>query len=212
MFYVYEHIRPDTGMVFYVGKGKDYRNNSTCDRNRYWNFIVKKAGGFSSKIIFSHTSEELVLLAEQERIDQLKKLGVSLCNMTNGGEGLSGFCHSQETRLKLKEIALKRPKRQLSEKHKEAIRKANTGVVFTESRKDKIRKKALGRKMHPNALMALTKARKNFKHSFETIKRMCEIQKNMPKTKCLYCSFVGNAGNLVRWHNNNCKHKGEKNE
>ena len=212
MFYIYEHIRPDTNAIFYVCKGKEYRANSTSDRNRHWNFIDKKAGGFSSKIVFSHIDEELVLLAEQERIDQLKRLGLSLCNMTNGGEGLSGFCHSVETRLKLKQIALKRPKRQLSEKHKEAIRKANTGVVFTESRKNKIKQKALGRKPHPNALNALAKARKNFKHSAETIKRMCEIQKNMPKIKCLHCSFVGNAGNISRWHNDNCKHKGEKNE
>jgi hypothetical protein len=211
MFYVYEHIRPDTGAIFYVGKGSGYRNNSTCDRNRHWQFIVKKANGFSSKILFSHENEELVLLAEEERIDQLKRLSVKLCNMTKGGEGLSGFSHSQETKVKLREIALNRPKRKLSEAHKEALRKANLGVVFTEERKEKIRQKALNRKHHPNTLKALVEARKNFKHSAETIKRMCEIQKNMPKTKCLHCSFVGNAGNLSRWHNNNCKLKGESN-
>ncbi len=212
MFYVYEHIRPDTGAIFYVGKGSGYRNKSTCDRNRHWKFIVNKAGGFSSKILFYNESEELVLLAEEERIDQLKRLGVKLCNMTKGGEGISGFSHSPETKLKLKEIALKRPKRKLSEAHKQALKRANLGVVFTEERKEKIRQKALNRKPHPNTLRALAEGRKNFKHSPETIERMCKIQKNMPKTKCLHCSFVGNAGNLARWHNSNCKHKGEKNE
>lgn len=205
MFYVYEHIRPDTGMVFYVGKGSGYRLNSRSDRNRHWKFIVNKASGFSSRIIFKSNDEELVLLVEQERIDQLRKLNIKLCNITDGGEGISGLKHSQKSKEKMREAALSREHKPHTEESKQKIRLANTGVVFTEERKEKIRQKAIGRKMS-EATKNKLKGR-NFKHSEETLKRMCEIQKNMPKQKCLHCSFVGNAGNLARWHNDKCKNK-----
>lgn len=101
MFYVYEHIRPDTGMVFYVGKGQGSRYLAKTHRNKHWHHIVAKAGSFTSKKIVENIDEELALLAEQERIDQLKRLGVKLCNMTNGGEGTSGRVFSEESKRKI---------------------------------------------------------------------------------------------------------------
>jgi hypothetical protein len=212
MFYVYEHIRADTGAVFYVGKGKGYRHKSKCDRNRYWNHIVAKAGGFDAQIIVSHKDNDLILLCEQERIDQLKRLGVKLCNLTAGGEGMAGFSFSEETKRKISEKAKARPKRKLSSEHKEAIRKSNTGVKFTEERKRKIGEKAKGRKMPDHLRQKLAEIKANYKHSPETIAKMCELQRARPKKKCLYCNFVGNVGNLKRWHDENCKMKGIKDE
>jgi hypothetical protein len=87
MFYVYEHYRQDTNAVFYVGKGKGYRSGSKHDRNQHWHNIVKKADGFSVKFVAKDVDEELAYLCEQERISQLKQLGVSLVNLTIGGEG-----------------------------------------------------------------------------------------------------------------------------
>jgi hypothetical protein len=99
MFYVYEHIRPDTGMVFYVGKGSGWRSGITQHRNTYWKNVVAKAGGFKSRKIVENVDEELAFLAEQERIDQLKRLGIKLTNLTEGGEGSSN--PSEEVRLKM---------------------------------------------------------------------------------------------------------------
>lgn len=212
MFYIYEHIRPDTGMVFYVGKGSGYRSNSTKDRNKHWQNIVNKANGFLSKIIFTHQDEELVLLAEQERIDQLKRLGVKLCNVTLGGEGITGLKHSEASKQKMRDAAFRRTPCVHTNESKEKIRLANTGVIFTEERKRKIAEKAKGRKMPIHVRENLNKIMVNYKHSPEVIARMKEIQRSMPKRKCLHCSFVGNAGNLKRWHDDNCKLKGEKNE
>lgn len=87
MFYVYEHIRNDTNAVFYVGKGKDYRANARTDRNIHWQRVVNKAGGFSINFVAKDMDEELAYLCEQERIDQLKRLGAKLVNLTVGGEG-----------------------------------------------------------------------------------------------------------------------------
>jgi hypothetical protein len=86
MFYVYEHIRKDTNIPFYVGKGKGYRANSTQNRNIYWKRVVEKAG-YTINYLAKDIDEELAYLCEQERIDQLKRLGYKLANLTVGGEG-----------------------------------------------------------------------------------------------------------------------------
>jgi hypothetical protein len=185
MFYVYEHIRPDTGKIFYVGKGKKYRHKSKSDRNFYWKNIVAKAGGFDARIIFENEDNELILLCEQERIDQLKRIGIKLCNLTTGGEGLAGFAHSEETKQKIKEKAKSRPKRNLSTEHKEALRKANTGIKFTEERKKKIAEKAKGRKLSQENKEKLRLALLGFKHTEETKQHLRKInlgRKHKPET------------------------------
>jgi len=101
MFYVYEHIRPDTNQVFYVGKGSGDRIRARQGRNPYWENVVKKAGNFKSVKIVKTENEELAFLVEQERIDQLKRLGIKLTNLNEGGAG--GFMPSEETRKKMSE-------------------------------------------------------------------------------------------------------------
>jgi hypothetical protein len=110
MLYIYEHIRPDTNAVFYVGKGTEKRMHSKHRRNVHWNNIVRKAGGFTAREVCQHKDEELLFLAEQERIDQLKSLGVKLSNKTDGGEGPSGYRHTEETKRKIADL-------QMGEKH-----------------------------------------------------------------------------------------------
>lgn len=87
MFYVYEHLRKDTNAIFYVGKGKGDRANSMKNRNRYWHHVINKCGGFTTQYVVKDVDEELAYLCEEERIDQLKRLGANLVNLTVGGEG-----------------------------------------------------------------------------------------------------------------------------
>lgn len=100
-FYVYEHTRNDTGNVFYVGKGHAKRAFSRHNRSKYWNSIVAKSAGFSACILVDGVDEELAFLVEMERIDQLRKLGTKLCNLTDGGDGQSGYRHTIESREKM---------------------------------------------------------------------------------------------------------------
>jgi len=94
MFYVYEHIRNDTNAIFYVGKGKANRASSTRNRNRYWENVVSKSNGFIVRIVAKDLDEELAYLTEKERIDQLKRLGIKLANINDGGAGVgSGDKH-----------------------------------------------------------------------------------------------------------------------
>lgn len=100
-FYVYEHIRNDTGAVFYVGKGSAKRAKHSLNRGVYWDRVVNKAGGFTINYPVSDVDEELSLLAEMELIDQYRKLGVQLVNVSAGGEGTTGWIPSDETRRKI---------------------------------------------------------------------------------------------------------------
>lgn len=122
MFYVYEHIRPDINQVFYVGKGSGYRAGTTQHRNPYWQRIVAKAGGFNVRKIVESIDEELAFLVEQERIDQLKRLGVKLTNLTDGGEGTSN--PSEETRRKMSECRKgeKNPKFNVNSRRQKRLR------------------------------------------------------------------------------------------
>ena len=86
-FYVYQHVKPETGAPFYVGKGKGSRATCRHNRNPHWQNIVNKHG-FRVEIIFSGMDEEMAFLAETEVIDLYRLRGKHLCNMTAGGDGV----------------------------------------------------------------------------------------------------------------------------
>jgi hypothetical protein len=222
-FYVYEHIRRDTGAVFYVGKGRGGRHCSKRDRNQYWHNVVNKAGGFDSRVVIEDRSEELILLAEIEKISQLRMLGVTLVNLTDGGEGITGLKHSEESKLAMSQ-KLKGKSHKHTPESIEKIRQANTGVVFSDERKEKLRQKALGRKMLPHVREALNERMKSFKQSEETkehlrqvnlgrkhtpeaLAKMSAWQKDRPKLICPHCNKAASVSMAKRWHFDNCKMK-----
>jgi len=114
MFYVYEHIRNDTNAIFYVGKGKANRAYTARNRNEHWHNVVNKAQRFTVKFVVKDVDEELAYLAEEERIDQLKRLGIKLANINVGGSGVGsgdkhpmwGKVHPQKG-IKRPEVAIK---------------------------------------------------------------------------------------------------------
>jgi hypothetical protein len=111
-FYVYEHLKPNTGEVFYIGKGCDKRAYQKRSRNNHWTNIVNKYG-LEVNIVYNNlTNSE----ASQKEIDLIEFYGLdNLCNMTQGGDGcvllkqeskdkisnsLKGKIQSQETKDK----------------------------------------------------------------------------------------------------------------
>lgn len=93
MYYVYEHYKKDTDMIFYVGigrseDGKYERAGSSLKRNPHWKSVSKKHG-FYYKIVFESESRDEVC---QKEIDLILKYGRkdlkngSLVNKTTGGE------------------------------------------------------------------------------------------------------------------------------
>ena len=96
-FYVYIHTRNDTDEVFYVGKGKEYRHIAIDNRNKHWNNVVAKHG-FTAYILDSFEHESDAFAMERFLIASYKACGATLTNQTDGGEGMSGYSHTQESK------------------------------------------------------------------------------------------------------------------
>ena len=145
MFYVYEHIRLDTNTVFYVGKGKGRRCLEARRRNQHWKRVVAKAGGFDVRVVVDKIDEELAFLAEQELIAKLRLQGVPLANLTDGGEGASGYRHTDSAKTKFsKAMAC------TMEKYKHIVRARQLGENNSAKKLgvgDKISKALRGRKL-----------------------------------------------------------------
>jgi len=90
-FYVYVHSRLHTGEPFYIGKGRARRAYAPKSRSPHWENIVAKDGGFHVNFLARNIDEELAFLAEMEAIDKYRRLGVKLINLTDGGDGVSGY-------------------------------------------------------------------------------------------------------------------------
>jgi hypothetical protein len=182
MFYVYEHIRLDTNTVFYVGKGKGRRCFEARRRNQHWKRVVSKAGGFDVRIVVDKIDEELAFLAEQELIAKLKLQGFTLTNITDGGEGTSGYQHTDEARIKFSKTMSRTmqtykhtlKERQLGENNSakkagvgDKISKALTGRKLSEETKRKI---GLPRGKNPKAIKVSLDGKQ-----FSCIKDMAEV-------------------------------------
>ena len=102
-YYTYRHIRLDTNLPFYIGKGSNNRAWSKDGRNPYWHNIVNKVG-YKVDLMFTNISEKEAFDKEKYFIKLYGQKGTGiLVNMTNGGEGISGHKHSEEVRKKISE-------------------------------------------------------------------------------------------------------------
>lgn len=102
-FYVYRWIRLDTRLPFYVGKGKGNRFQETKKgRNKYFRHVIK-AVPTEVEIILDNLTEAEAFAKEIEFIKMYKDLGYCETNFSDGGEGPSGFKHSEETKTILSE-------------------------------------------------------------------------------------------------------------
>jgi hypothetical protein len=155
-------------MVFYVGKGTYKRMHSKHRRNAHWNNIVRKAGGFTVRQVVCHEDEELIFLAEQERIDQLKRLGFKLANKTDGGEGPSGYRHSDEAKRKIAEAQIGEKHWTngyvFTEEHRQKMRIARSKLVFTPEIRKKISDAGKGVPNSPEHRANISKAKQGGKH------------------------------------------------
>jgi hypothetical protein len=156
VFYVYEHLRQDTNAVFYVGKGSGARCSTSQGRNGWWQGIAKKHG-YTARIRLTVASEELAYLAEQELIDQYRRLGCQLVNMTDGGEGMTGHKMAPEVveRRAAKQRGIARPQtsakmkgKQKSEEHRRNLSLAKKGTKASEAVKQKMSESRKGRPSH----------------------------------------------------------------
>lgn len=105
IFYVYEHWRPDKNECFLVGKGHGDRAYSFRKRNPWHQKVVaflRKSGLEPEvRIVFAGMVEREALDLEIAWIAFWRAQGVTLCNVTDGGEGVTGYVPTAETRAKI---------------------------------------------------------------------------------------------------------------
>ena len=106
MAYVYRHIRLDKNEPFYIGIGSDeeYKRASTPkNRNIFWKRIVNKTE-FEVEILCDNLNWDEACIKEKEFISlygRKDKNKGSLCNLTDGGEGVYGLKMSNESKKKM---------------------------------------------------------------------------------------------------------------
>lgn len=100
--YVYIHRRLSDGTVFYIGKGRKCRWANAIGRSDHWKHIANKHGVICDVVGNNLTDSEAILL-ESYLISFHGRItdGGYLVNITSGGEGMAGYRHSTESRLKI---------------------------------------------------------------------------------------------------------------
>lgn len=183
-YYVYEHRRRDTGAVFYVGKGSGERLHALCGRNRRWRSVAKSVG-YDAAIVFTDQDEELVLLAEMELIARHRGNGVRLTNMTDGGDGMTGYHFDPE-------VIARRAASQRGQ------------------RRPTVSAKLKGRPKSAEHRRNLAAARLGVKASAETRALMSKVRKGkkLPLADCHRCGRRMSVASLARWHGDNCREVG----
>jgi hypothetical protein len=104
MAYVYRHIRLDNNKPFYIGIGSDdegkyKRAHNKSKRSILWKRILAKTE-YKIDILLDDLSWEEACEKEKEFISMYGRLDNclgTLCNHTDGGEGLLGNIQSKET-------------------------------------------------------------------------------------------------------------------
>jgi len=158
-FYTYAYLREDR-TPYYIGKGQGRRISNRRkgeikppkDKTR----VIFLKQNITEEEAFKH---EIYMIAVFGRID----LGTGILrNRTNGGEGMSGFTHSEETRSKISE---KNKGKKRTEEQKQKLREAQKNQS-EETRRKKAHKNnnfAKGNKIDREIVDRLTEHKKQRK-------------------------------------------------
>jgi len=182
VFYVYQHLKADTGEIFYVGKGMGRRAFDKYHRSKYWKAIEAKYG-VKVEFVKENISEAESLQLEIETIASYKKNGINLINMTEGGDGTTGYTHTDEHRMKMsvKQSGSNNPRfgkvgtrkgATASAETIERLRQSHLGKKLSEEERKKIREST---KLARQGIKTLGMTGR--KHSEETLQKMREKAK-----------------------------------
>ena len=225
-FYVYALIDPDTHLPFYIGKGKGNRDTSHIREtkrgnvphgNKHLYYKIKSIIGSDKTILVerleTNITESAALAKETEYIRKYGRRDTGtgiLTNLTDGGEGQSGWVPTEEYRNKMS-------------KSTSGNKNGMFGKSQTEETKEKIKNKAIGRLHSSETKDNLSKLRmgKNnsffgMKHSEKTkqviraksVKRGkengCYVELDHIKKKIVDVYLKSkNVSEVVRWVNSN---------
>lgn len=139
-YYVYFHHRKSDGVLFYIGKGSGSRYSSTSRRSSYWKNTVNKHG-LSIEIVDCGLSEKQAFELEVFCIDFFKDKA-KLVNMTIGGEGLSGYKHTESSKKKIVESLVNRV---ITPETRKKLSELNKGKKLSTEHRKKLSQAKIGK-------------------------------------------------------------------
>ena len=177
-FYVYAYLRncdsktAKLGTPYYIGKGSGRRawNKHKFKLPSKSNIIILKSN-LTEQEAFEH---EINLISTYGR----KDIGTGiLINCTNGGEGMSGYNHTEDTKKLLSEI----------------------------TKSDAMQSRIKDTKLQVTCPWCLHVGGNNGMISMHFDN--CKLNPNYAETliRCPYCDKIGTKGNMKRYHFDNCK-------
>jgi len=205
-FYVYIYQDPERNVPMYVGKGCGGRYKfhiKKATNIRFKNRIITlKNMGMEPIVNVVKCASENDALLEEIRLIKLygrKDLGLgTLYNMTDGGEGSSGWKPSEQTKKKIGD----------KNRNPSAITRAKQSAwVRTDVLRQKIseaqRKTQASMTEEQRAARSLRQSKENL--SIETRNLMSKSAKERPAVTCPHCGKVGKAPGIRRHHFEYCK-------
>lgn len=218
MFCTYAHYKPQGGL-FYIGKGKPRRAYAMDGRNPHWHNVVNKYGRPHVEILARWDTEEEALDHERLLISCFREMKVGIVNKSDGGQGSSGYRHTEESKRK----------NSLAKMGSIPWNKGLKGVMpepwnkGTKTPEEVRAKQSIARQGKPSP-------RKGAKHSADSIAKMKATKAFNPKpmlsdtgrnkiilavrgykhiqATCIHCRTTGGVTGMARWHFDNCRLKG----
>lgn len=214
MFYTYAHYKPDGGL-FYIGKGKRRRAYAMDGRNSHWHNIVNKYGKPNIELLAKWDTEQEALDHERLLISCFRDIGFLLANKSDGGEGSSGYKHTEESRRK--NSMAKKGSIPWNKGIKGAMKAWNKGVPMSEEQRAKCSIAKLGKPSPRKGVVLSDEIRKNIsiakkgKCTITDAGRLAIIKANTGrkhnKVECPHCGKIGGLTAMPRWHFDNCKQR-----
>lgn len=146
--YTYMHCRPGQSTPFYIGRGVGRRAWHRGGRNKHWHNVVSK-NGFDVHVLAKWPSEKEANDHEIFLINTFRKMGVELCNVTDGGEGARGRRQTSEAKAK---VSAANKGRTRSAEWREALAQRMRGRTVTDSEREKKRARMTGIEKTPELI------------------------------------------------------------
>lgn len=172
---IYTLAHPLTGELRYVGKTTQTLNKRLGQHIDYAKKKRTKTGSWIQSLVkqglkpiieeLDSVPVELTVITEQYWISQFKAWNYRLTNLTDGGEGLSGYTMSEESKRKIS-------------KSRKGIN-PNFNILHTEESKQKLREVHTGRKLSQESIDKIIAANKKRKASGSYSIKVIDLDTNI---------------------------------
>lgn len=142
---IYGLFDPETNQLRYIGYTSNTKSRYmshhrlsslkySTHKNHWLKSLIAKGQKAEMFILETYQTAEELPQAEIELVEYYKSIGCDLVNGTKGGDGIIGYNHSDETKLKMSKSRRGKPSNKkgvkLSEEHKLKLAIASSGKKF----------------------------------------------------------------------------------